>query len=154
MRAEARLKELGLELPAPWPDFRSVKMARQIGNIVMTSAHAPGLDGKTPLCLGTIGADVEVDTAAKAARVCALCCLSSIKQLVGSLDKVKRVLKVSGFLQVAPGFHDQGRVMNSFSDVLVEIFGEEGKHVRTTVGISTMIGNQAMEIELWVEIDQ
>jgi len=152
MGAETRIKELGMTLPAPWPDFRSVKMARRIGNIVMTCAHAPSVDGKTPMCLGTIGADVDVEAAAKAARQCALCCLSSIRQLVGSLDRVKRVLKVSGFLQVAPDFRDQGRVMNAFSDVLVEIFGEEGKHVRTTIGIPTMIGNQAMEIELWVEV--
>ncbi len=153
MGAEAKLKELGIELPAPWPDFRSVKMARKVGDIVMTSAHAPSVDGKTPLCIGVIGSDVQPEVAAKAARACALSCLASIRRLVGSLDRVKQVVKVAAFLQVAPDFRDQGLVVNAFSDVLVEIFGEPGKHVRTTIGIPTMIGNQAMEIELWVEVE-
>ncbi|MCC7160972.1 MAG: RidA family protein [Anaerolineae bacterium] len=153
MSIEAKIQELGIKLPEPWPDFRSVKMARQVGNIVFTSAHAPSLDGKVPFCLGVIGQDVDSEQAQKAARLCALSALASIKKLVGSLDRVKRVLRVCAFLQVAPDFRDQGPVMNSFSDVLVEIFGEEGKHTRTTVGTPTMIGNQAMEIELWVEVE-
>lgn len=153
MSVEQRLRAMNIELPESWPDFRSVKMARQVGNIVFTSAHAPSLDGKTPFCLGVIGQDVDSVQAQKAARLCALSALASIKRLVGNLDRVKRVLRVSAFMQVAPDFRDQGPIMNSFSDVLVEIFGEEGKHTRTTVGTPTMIGNQAMEIELWVEVE-
>ena len=128
-------------------------MASRTGNIVFTCAQAPSEDGKTPFCLGKIGDDVSLEKAAKAARLCALSALASVKEVVGSLDRVKRVLRVSAFLQVAPGFHNQGQIMNAYSDTLTEIFGEAGKQTRTTVGVSTMIGNQSMEIELWVEVE-
>ena len=153
MTAEEVLREKGIVLPPRQSDFGSVTMVQQTGKIVFTCAQAPSLDGSTPFCLGTIGADVSVEKAREAARLCCLSALRSIRDLIGSLDRVKKVLRVSAYLQVAPDFRDQGKVMNAYSDTLAEIFGERGKHTRTTVGIQTMIGNQAMEIELWVEVE-
>jgi len=154
MGIEEKMDNLGIRLPPRQNDFGSVVMASRMGNIVFTCAQAPSEDGKTPYCLGIIGEEVSVEKAIKAARLCALSAIASIRDLIGNLDLVKKVLRVSAFLQVAAGFHDQGQIMNAYSDTLTSIFGMRGKHTRTTVGIPTMIGNQSMEIELWVEVDE
>jgi enamine deaminase RidA (YjgF/YER057c/UK114 family) len=153
MTPESRLKELGLELPKVPPGSDSVAMTAQIGNLLLTSAHGPCKDGVTPEWVGKLGREIDVETGYKAARLIALACLASIRAVLGNLDRVKRVIKVVGFVASEPGFVHQSLVMNGFSDLILEVFGAAGRHVRTTVGAVEMPYNQPMEIEMWAEFE-
>ena len=151
MPPEARLKALGIELPPAPKPIASYVPAVRTGNLVFLAGQGPMADGK-PTITGKVGADVSEEQANKAARATTLVLLAALRAEIGSLDRVARIVKVVGFVNSAPGFTRQPWVMNGASDLLVEIFGEAGRHARSSVGVSELPLNIPVEIELIVEI--
>ena len=155
MDIEKRLEKLDLKLPeAPSPVGNYVTVL-QTGPYVYTSGHIPvglTLPGEPPEWKGTLGADLGVDEAYRAARSTALLLLATLKEFLGDLNRVQRVLKVTGFVRSTPEFEQQPQVVNGASDLLVELFGERGKHVRSAVGVAGLPKGVPVEIEMVVEV--
>lgn len=151
MRAEARLVELGLELPTLGAAAGAYVPAVRTGDLVFTSGHGPIGGGR--IITGKVGADVDLDTALEAARLTALQCLAAVKTVVPSLDDVTRVVKVFGMVNTAPGFTDTPKVIDGCSKLLLDVFGEEvGRHARSAVGQAALPFDIAVEIEIVVEV--
>ncbi len=151
MNPENRVKELGLELPQPAAPAGAYVKAVRTGALLFLSGHGPHRDGVVAY-RGKVGRDLSLEEGYAAARLTMLNCLSTIRTELGSLDRVRRVVKVLGFVNSAPGFFDQPKVINGGSELLVEVFGDSGKHARSAVGIAELPGNIAVEIEMIVEI--
>jgi enamine deaminase RidA (YjgF/YER057c/UK114 family) len=151
-KIEARLKELGHEVPDPGqPAFNYVGAVRT-GNLVFVAGHGPRKDGEY-VYVGKVGADMDVETARKAAELVILNCLGSLKQAVGDLDRVTRIVKLLGMVNSAPDFGDQPVVINAASDLLVAAFGEQiGKHARSAVGMAALPLGISVEIEMIAEV--
>jgi enamine deaminase RidA (YjgF/YER057c/UK114 family) len=148
---EARLKALGIELPpAPKPIASYVPAVRS-GNLVFLAGQGPVSGGK-PTITGKVGREVSEEQGNKAARETILVALAALRAEIGSLDRVARIVKVVGFVNSAPGFTRQPWVMNGASDLLVEIFGEAGRHARTSVGVNELPLDIPVEMEMIVEI--
>jgi enamine deaminase RidA (YjgF/YER057c/UK114 family) len=151
MNYEEKIKELGFELPqAPTPLASYVPTVRS-GNLVFTAGQVPVKDGKL-IYAGKVGKDISAEDAQKAAQICALNCISVVKAEIGSLENIKRIVKISVFVNSAEGFTEQPKVANGASDLLVEIFGEAGKHARSAVGVNELPIDAAVEIEMIAEI--
>jgi enamine deaminase RidA (YjgF/YER057c/UK114 family) len=148
---EARLKVLGLQLPAAPRPIASYVPAVRTGNLIFLAGQGPLVDGK-PTITGKVGAGVTEEAANKAARATILTQLAVLRAEIGSLDRVRRIVKVVGFVNSAPGFTRQPWVMNGASDLLVEIFGDAGKHARSSVGVNELPLDIPVEIELVVEV--
>jgi enamine deaminase RidA (YjgF/YER057c/UK114 family) len=144
---EERLNELGLKLPAPRPAAGNYVSCVRTGNLIFTSGQG------TNEYRGRLGEDVSIEVGYEAARQCMLNLLTVVKQEVGELSKVKRIVKVLGFVNSTPDFTDQPKVMNGASDLLVEVFGEKGKHGRSAVGMAQLPLNNAVEVEMVVEVE-
>lgn len=152
-KVEDRLKEMGYSLPeAPTPLAAYVPGVK-LGNLIFTSGQVAIADGKL-VYKGVLGQDVDVETGYKAAELCALNALAVVKSLVGDLDKVKRVVKLTGYVNSTVEFGDQPKVMNGASNLLVELFGEQGKHARAAVGSSGLPLGSAVELDLLVEVEE
>jgi len=121
------------------------------GGTARTSGQLPRIDGKLT-CTGTLGTDVTVAEGAEAARVCALNALSVLRAALGTLDRIERVLTVTGFVASAPSFHEQPAVVDGASAVLYEVFGEAGRHTRSAVGVAALPRGGAVEIEVTVAL--
>ena len=149
---EARLAELGIKLPpAPNPVANYVNGVRT-GNLIFLAGKGPRhADGSE--ITGKLGADLDIAEGYEAARLTAINQLAVLKEMLGDLGKVKRVVKVLGMVNSDPGFIDQPAVINGYSDLIVEVFGERGKHARAAVGMASLPRGQAVEIEMIVEID-
>jgi enamine deaminase RidA (YjgF/YER057c/UK114 family) len=151
-KVESKLNELNLSLPeAPKPVAAYIP-AKQSGNLVFTAGQLPMVNGEL-ISKGLLGQDVEIDEANKAARICTLNALAAIKGVVGDLDRVKQIVRVVGYVASVPIFTQQPAVVNGASELLLEIFGENGKHARSAVGIAVLPLNASVEIELTVEIE-
>jgi len=149
--AEARLKELNITLPPDSVPAANFVNAVQTGKLLFLSGNTPG--GQWPL-KGKVGKDLTVEQGYQSARQCGLIMLGKIRTALGSLDRVKRIVKVLGMVNSADGFSDQPRVVNGFSDLMVEVFGESiGKHARSAVGMAGLPGNAAVEVEMIVEVE-
>jgi enamine deaminase RidA (YjgF/YER057c/UK114 family) len=148
---EARLKALGIELPPVPKPIASYVPAVRTGNLVFLAGQGPVSGGK-PTITGKVGREVNEEQGAKAARATILVALAALRAEIGSLDRVARVVKVVGFVNSAPGFTRQPWVMNGASDLLVEIFGEAGRHARTSVGVNELPLDIPVEIDMIVEI--
>lgn len=144
---EERLEELGLTLPAPRPAAGNYVSCVRTGNLIFTSGQG------TNEYRGRLGEDVSIEVGYDAAKQCMLNLLTVLKQELGELSKVKRVVKVLGFVNSAPDFTDQPMVMNGASDLLVQVFGERGKHGRSAVGMAQLPLNNAVEVEMVVEVE-
>ena len=151
-RVEERLSGLGLELPEPAPPIANYVPAVRTGNLVFLSGHAPRQAGSY-VYLGKLGRELSVDDGYQAARVVILSALASLKAEIGDLDRVRRVVKVLGMVNSAPDFHDQPAVINGASDLLVELFGDAGRHARSAVGMAELPMGISVEIELVVEVE-
>jgi enamine deaminase RidA (YjgF/YER057c/UK114 family) len=150
MDPEARLAELGLELPpAPAPMAAYIPTVRT-GDLVFVAGQGPVRDGR-PSCIGKVGADVTLEQAHEAARVSCLNGLAAIKAELGSLDAVKRFVQLRVYVASAPGFIEQPLVANGASELLEQVFGEAGRHVRAAVGVSELPFNISVEIEFVVQ---
>jgi len=152
MKAEARLKEMGLKLPAATTPVANYVSAVRTGNLVFLSGHGPLRDDGT-MITGKLGAELGTEEGYAGARQVALVLLSSLKAEIGDLDKVKRVVKLLGMVNCTPDFIDQPKVINGASDLLVEIFGDKGRHARSAVGMNALPMNISVEIEMIVEVE-
>lgn len=146
MTIDARLAELGIELPAVPKPIGAYVLSVQTGNLLYTSGIGPQRDGQFPY-LGQVGAELTIDDGRAAARLCMLNLLSLIRDAAGSLDRVARVVKVLGFVASAPGFGDQPLVTNGASELLLEVFGDRGRHARSAIGVNELPRHIAVEIE-------
>jgi len=152
MNAEQKLKELGIVLPeSPKPVANYVRAVRT-GNLLFVSGHGPYNDGKT-LISGKLGKELTIEEGYKTARNVALNCLASIRASLGSLDKVRRVVKLLGMVNCTEDFKDQPKVVNGASDLLVEVFGEGGRHARSAVGMQALPNQIPVEIEMILEVE-
>jgi enamine deaminase RidA (YjgF/YER057c/UK114 family) len=148
---EARLKTLGIELPPPPKPVASYVPAVRSGNLVFLSGQGPVAGGK-PIFTGKVGAELSEEEGYKAARATILNSLAVLRGEIGSLDRVRRIVKLTGWVNSAPGFARQPWVINGASDLLVEIFGEAGRHARSAVGANELPLGIPVEIELIVEV--
>lgn len=145
---EQRLQELGLTLPAPRQAAGNYVGCVRTGNLLFTAGQG------TDEYRGRLGEDVSIDVGYLAARQCMLNLLTVVKQEIGELSRVKRVVKILGFVNSTPDFTDQPKVMNGASDLLVQVFGEKGKHGRSAVGMAQLPLNNAVEVEMILEIEE
>ena len=148
---DARLAELGITLPAVATPVAAYVPAMTSGNLLFTAGQLPFVDGAL-LATGKVGAEVSAAKAAELARVCALNALAAAHSVLGSLDKVTRVIKVNGFVASAPYFIGQPQVLNGASEVLAEIFGDIGQHARAAVGVAVLPLDAPVEVDLILEI--
>ena len=151
MGAENRLTELGIDLPKVAAPLGAYLKAVRSGNLLFLSGHGPHKDGVVQF-KGKVGHNISLEEGYAAARLTMLNCLTTIRNELGTLDRVRRVVKVLGFVNSAPGFTDQPKVINGGSELLIDLFGEAGKHARSAVGMAELPGNIAVEIEMIVEI--
>ena len=151
-RVELKLKELRILLPETPKPVAAYIPAKQTGNLVFTAGQLPMVNGEL-VSKGLLGQDVEIDEANKAARICTLNALAAIKGVIGDLDRIKQIVRVVGYVASVPTFTQQPAVVNGASELLLEIFGENGKHARSAVGMAVLPLNASVEIELTVEIE-
>ncbi len=147
---DARLAELGLELPTVVPPAGAYVPAVVSGNLVFTAGQLPMVDGSLP-ATGKVGGSVSAEDAKGYARTCALNALAAAASTIGSLDRVVRVVKVVGFVSSTPDFTGQPGVVNGASELLGEIFGEAGRHARSAVGVAVLPLDSPVEVELILE---
>ena len=151
MGLEERLKQLGLELPSSAKPMANYVPAVRTGNLVFLSGHGP-LE-KDRLVTGKVGSDLTVEEGYQAARLTAIGLLGSLKALIGDLERVRRIVKLLGMVNCDPTFMEQPQVINGASDLLVEVFGDRGRHARSAVGMNALPVNIAVEIEMIVEVE-
>ncbi len=154
MGAEARLKERNITLPPPATPVANYVGAVRVGNLLFVSGHGPlRIDGQ-PAARGKVGRELSVEQGYQVAREVGLSLLATTRAALGSLDRVKRVVKVLGMVNSAEGFTEQPRVINGFSDLMVEVFGEAvGKHARSAVGMAELPMGIPVEIEMVLEVE-
>jgi enamine deaminase RidA (YjgF/YER057c/UK114 family) len=149
---EAELQGLGIELPTPSAPVANYVRTVRTGNLVFTSGHGPSKPDGT-FVTGKLGGELTVEDGYEAARLTAIALLASLKQEIGDLSRVRRVVKVTGMVNSAPDFTDQSQVINGCSDLLVEVFGDRGRHARAAVGMASLPMGFAVEIEMIVEVE-
>jgi enamine deaminase RidA (YjgF/YER057c/UK114 family) len=151
MSAEQRVKDLGLSLPPPPQAAGNYVPGVQVANLLFLSGCGPQrADGSN--VTGKVGLDLDVEQAYDAARLAGLAMLARLRLVAGSLDRVARIVKVLGMVNAAPDFREQPKVVNGFSDLMVEVFGEPGRGARAAVGMASLSGGMAVEIEMVVEL--
>jgi enamine deaminase RidA (YjgF/YER057c/UK114 family) len=152
MGAEGRLEQLGIELPEPSPAFGSYVGWKRQGELVYVSGHGPfKSDG---MVTGKVDSDVSVEDAADAARYTGLLILAALRAELGSLDRVRSIVKIFGMVNCSPGFNNTPAVINGCSDLLVEVFGKDiGSHARSAVGMAELPFDIPVEIELIAAVD-
>ncbi|MGW9137152.1 RidA family protein [Streptomyces sp. NPDC055681] len=148
---EAKLAELGLTLPDVVPPLASYQPAVQSGVYVYTSGQLPMVDGKLSVT-GKVGAEVTPDEAKELAKTCALNALAAVKSIAGDLDRIKRVVKVVGFVASAADFTGQPAVINGASELLGAVLGDKGVHARSAVGVAVLPLDAPVEVEVQVEL--
>ncbi len=148
---EEKIKELGYELPEAPKPLAAYVPALSINDLIFTSGQLPSIKGELKF-KGKIGAELDIEDGAKAAEICALNCLSVIKSITGSLDKIEQIVKLTAFVNSADYFTDQPKVANGASELLGKIFGSKGKHVRSAVGVNELPLNAPIEIEMIVKV--
>ena len=152
MKAEDQLVELKILLPHPPQPKGSYRGCVRAGNLVYISGQGPAVDGK-PVYLGKIGQDLEVKDGYESARICGINLLAQLKEFLGSLNKIQRVVSIHGFVNSAPDFYNQPAVIDGTSDLMLQVFGEEkGIHSRCAIGVASLPGNIATEVEMVVEV--
>lgn len=148
---DKKLKELGIELPTPAKPIANYVKAVRVGNLLFLSGHGPTkADGSN--MTGKVGKDLTIEQGYEAAKVTAIGLVATLKAELGDLNRVKRVVKVNGWVNCTPEFADQPKVINGCSDFLVSLFGENGKHARAAMGTVALPNNIAVEIEMVVEV--
>jgi enamine deaminase RidA (YjgF/YER057c/UK114 family) len=149
---EQKLKELGIELPTPAKPIANYVSAVRTGNLIFLAGKGPSkADGS--YITGKPGKDLTIEQGYEAARLTAINQLAALKAAIGDLSKVKRVVKVLGMVNSDQDFKDHPKVINGFSDFIVAVFGEKGKHARSAVGMCSLPMNMAVEVEMIVEVE-
>ena len=152
MGFEARIKQLGISLPTPGKPLGNYIPGVRVGNLLFLSGHGPVRDGH-PTYRGKVGRDLSTEEGGKVAREVGINLLGSARSILGSLDRIRRVVKVLGMVNSAEGFGEQPRVINGFSDLMVEVFGENGRHARSAVGMAELPMGIPVEIEMILELE-
>ena len=147
---EERLTQLGIIIPEIQPPLANYLPAKRSGNLVFTAGQVCALGDK--VIKGKLGREIDVETGKEATRLCVVNCLAAIKQLLGSLNFIKDVVAVHGLINSVPEFTGQAEVMNGASDFMVQVFGEQGRHVRTSVGVTSLPQDFTASINIIVEI--
>ena len=148
---EARMEELGLAIPELPPAAGAYVPAVQSGNLVFCSGQGPYQDGSF-VHLGKVGSDLSLEQGYECARIAALNCLAEIRTVIGSLNRIVRIVQVRGFVNCENDFYNQPKVINGCSELLLEVFGEKGKHSRCALGTYSLPMNTPVEIEMVVEV--
>jgi len=152
MSIEDRLQELGIELPPAPPPAANYVPYMQEGSLVFVAGQVPrAADGSLPY-RGKVGRELSEDEGYQAARLCALNCLAQVKAALGSLDRVKQVVRIGGVVNSTEEFVNHPEVINGASDVVVEVFGERGRHARAAIGCSALPRGVAVEVEMIVAV--
>ena len=151
MSAEKKMKDMNVTLPPPPQPMGNYVRAVQVGNFLFVSGHGPYNDGKIKMA-GKVGRELTIEEGYQVARIVGLNCLATVKAELGSLDKVKRVVKLLGMVNCTEDFKDQPKVINGCSDLLVEVFGLVGKHARSAVGVQALPNGIPVEIEMILEV--
>lgn len=151
MKIEQRLQELGLELPNP-PQPVAHYVGWTFANDIMFLGGVSNRWNGQLQATGKVGAELTIEAAYQAARACALNHLALLKAALGDLDRVRQILKLVGYVNVAPGFNEMPKVLNGASDLFVELFGEGGKHARLAIGVASLNANIPVETELTVQV--
>jgi enamine deaminase RidA (YjgF/YER057c/UK114 family) len=151
MTPEDKLKELGIELPEASKPLGSYIPAMRTGNLIFLSGMLPLIQGKL-LRQGKVGEDLRIEEAGEGVRTAVINALSVLKANIGTLNNVKRCVKITGYIASSPNFTDQPLVMNAASDLIFEIFGESGRHARVAVGVNVLPLNSPVEIEFIFEV--
>ena len=151
MSYEAKIKELGLAVPEAPKPVAVYAPGVQVGNFIYTSGQIPLVNGELKF-KGKVGKELTMEEGYEAAKICALNCLGVAKSLLGSLDKIERIVKVTGFVNSAPGFTSQPKVIDGASELLGEIFGEKGRHARSAVGVAELPADAAVEVEMIIQV--
>lgn len=149
---DKKLKELGIELFPPTKPMANYVKAVRVGNLLYLAGHGPTRADNSNIT-GKVGKDLTLEQGVAAAKQTGIAILSTLKGELGDLNKVKRIVKVLGMVNCTEDFVDQPKVMNGFSDLMVAVFGEKGKHARSAVGMYALPSNIAVEIEIIVEIE-
>ena len=149
--AERRLAELGIVVPQLPPPVAVYVPAVRTGRVVYASGQTPTIDGVLQV-KGRLGESVTVEEGQRAARLAALNCLAEVRALLGSLDAVSRVLRLTGFVASAPGFGEQPYVINGASELMEQVFGDAGRHARSAIGVAELPFGAPVEVELIVEV--
>jgi enamine deaminase RidA (YjgF/YER057c/UK114 family) len=150
---EEKLKQLGIELPKiPAPIASYVNFVKT-GNLIYLAGKGPQ-NAAGDYIKGKLGAGLTTEQGYEAARLTAIIQLAVIKEAIGHLSKVKRIVKVNGYVNSDSSFYDHPKVINGFSDLMIAVFGEKGKHARTSLGVAALPMNMAVEIELIVEVEE
>ncbi len=147
---EERLKELGITIPEIQPPLANYIPAKQSGNLVFTAGQVCALGEK--VIKGKLGREIDLETGREATRLCAINCLAAIRQLLGSLNFIKDVVAVHGLINSLPEFTGQADVMNGASDFMVQVFGEQGRHIRTSVGVTSLPHDFTASVYIIVEV--
>ncbi|MEW5976473.1 MAG: RidA family protein [Acidobacteriota bacterium] len=150
--AEAKLKQMNIKLPEPAKPVANYVSAVRTGNLVFLAGAGPRKEDGSYMT-GRLGEDLKIEQGYEAARLTGINQLAALKAEIGNLNRVKRIVKVLGMVNSTPSFTDQPKVINGFSDLMVEIFGPRGKHARAAVGMAALPMNIAVEIEMIVEVE-
>jgi enamine deaminase RidA (YjgF/YER057c/UK114 family) len=148
---DARIRELGIILPAVPQSGGNYVAAKTVGRIVYLAGVISTQDGE-PIT-GTVGANRTIEEGYNAARACAVAQLAVLKNHLGSLDAVKSIITVNGYVNAVPGFPDSPKVINGASDLFIEIFGDAGRHVRAAIGVPALPRNALVELQMTVEVE-
>jgi len=151
--AEIKLKEKGIVLMTPSSPVANYVNVVRVGNMLYLAGKGP-LKADNTYITGKVGKDLTIEQGYEAARLAAIAHLAVLKNELGSLNKVKRIVKVLGMVNCTEDFKDQPKVINGYSDLMVEIFGDKGKHARSAVGMASLPFNMAVEVEVIVEVEQ
>lgn len=152
MGAEARIKQLAITLPTPGKPLGNYIPGVLHGDLLFLSGHGPMREG-SPTARGKLGRDLSTEDGYKAAREVGINLLGSVRSILGSLDRVKRIVKVLGMVNSADGFGEQPKVINGFSDLMVEVFGDNGRHARSAVGMAELPMGIPVEIEMIMQVE-
>lgn len=148
---EKRIKDLGIQMIEPTPSIANYLKAVRVGNLVYLSGHGPDKPNGGQM-IGKVGSNLTSEEGKAAARLVGISLLSTLKAEIGDLNKVKRVVKVLALVNSETWYTEHPQVVNGFSDLMVEVFGENGKHARSSVGVGSLPGNIPVEIEMIVEL--
>lgn len=147
---EERLTALGVTLPPPFKDEANRVRAPCSGNHIYMSGHGPLGAGNVPMVVGKLGRELSIPEGREAARLAGLCTLSTLRTYLGTLNPVVRVL---GFINCAPGFNTPSDVLHGFSDLMVDVFGEAGRHTRSAIGVAELYADMPVEVEALFEME-
>jgi enamine deaminase RidA (YjgF/YER057c/UK114 family) len=151
MKIENKLRELGIDLPDPPSPIANYVPCRQVGSMVFVSGQGPVINGRQ-IYTGKVGAELTVEEGVQAARLCGLNLLAQLKKFLGDLDRIKGIIHIKGFVACAADFAAQPQAINGVSNLMVEVFGEAGRHTRSALGTNALPTNIPVEVELIAEV--